>query len=53
MVMRVQYLQEQGVVSVLQMFLKSISKQTELRHSTNQFLVAAASIILSTSPRFS
>lgn len=46
-----QYLQEQGAVSVLQMFLKSISKWAVLRHSTNYFLVVAASIILS--PRFS
>lgn len=54
MVLRVQhYLQERGAVSVLQMFLKSISKQTELRHSTNYFLVVAASIISSMSPRFS
>lgn len=53
-VLRVQqYLQELGAVPVLQMFLKSISKQTELRHSTNYFLLVAASIILSTSPRFS
>lgn len=54
MVLRVQqYLQEQGVVSALQMFSKTISKRAELRHSTNYFLVVAASIILSMSPQFS
>lgn len=34
-------------------FWRVFSKQTELRHSTNYFLVVAASIILSTSPRYS